>query len=458
MRVNGTKQFPANPLLDVHSQRDHGQFPHEADVYEPSEREKQAANFIKAKLKAIVDMQKVRKATVMPSEIGSFLKSHIENYKDEWGNKVDWRHLSHFIAREILEFQAEPVAFKGHGKRFTGDEEPARFPAFGHDNQRFGTASFKMPMSAWMSAKRDRKSIEIELIGTMIGEGSEKAVHRSKVLRVGLDGTSHPMTLEDMALVRQKIGVAKNDFLRGPQFLQGNFPLQSVDRDFRAAGRLTHKSRIVNGHIEARDTLFRGDLTDCSGRLTTKRRLKVLSDVASTLETIHAKNLVHGDVKLDNILVSRKERRGYLCDFDFAKSIGPNDVGTFEYVDAITLLGISTPFHDIYALAVSTAVMLFGAGIDYESSSALTNTIKQGFSEMSPERQAKLKALKDNLLKVIQENRETRQLLRTDVRLAQDLLKGQPEKQRFALKILYNRFPGFATFMRTLKECDASFK
>lgn len=75
--------------------------------------------------------------------------------------------------------------------------------------------------------------------------------------------------------------------------------------------------------------------------LSTEHRTTIARDVANAMNTLHEQGLVHGDVRLPNILVTKKNMllRTYLIDFEFAGRAGEAmypanlDLGIFTWVD-----------------------------------------------------------------------------------------------------------------------------
>ncbi|MBX7197269.1 MAG: serine/threonine protein kinase, partial [Sandaracinaceae bacterium] len=119
---------------------------------------------------------------------------------------------------------------------------------------------------------------------------------------------------------------------------------------------------LVMTYVEGRDLAARL-LED--GRVPLPEALRILRDVASALDAIHAKGFVHRDVKPANVLVG--PQRAMLMDFGVAKEIATHDeaedvVGTLAYIAPEQ---IHDPRHvdgraDLYALGVMAFEMLTG--------------------------------------------------------------------------------------------------
>lgn len=149
---------------------------------------------------------------------------------------------------------------------------------------------------------------------------------------------------------------------------------QFVERFRREAeiqANLEHRHIVaVHAFGEIGDDLYlvmrmiRGDALSTlldRGRLSRSEALDVLAQVADALDSAHQVNLVHRDVKPDNILVS-EDGNAYLADFGLTRDISDNVrltrsgafVGTVNYVSPEQVRGLSpTASADIYSLTAA---------------------------------------------------------------------------------------------------------
>lgn len=90
---------------------------------------------------------------------------------------------------------------------------------------------------------------------------------------------------------------------------------------------------------------------------TMKDILKVLVDVARSLEYQHGQGIVHRDIKMKNILIKLNDDlkvMGYITDFDVTQSFGLSDTReNYRYWDCLSRLGIILPTSDIFGLAIT---------------------------------------------------------------------------------------------------------
>ncbi len=110
-------------------------------------------------------------------------------------------------------------------------------------------------------------------------------------------------------------------------------------------------------------------------RLSLRRSLSILAQIASALDSAHERGLIHRDVKPANILVS-EDGRAYLSDFGVAKELSSagstrtgSFIGTIEYCSPEQIEGKQVDARtDVYALACVFFECLTGASPFHHSS------------------------------------------------------------------------------------------
>lgn len=102
-------------------------------------------------------------------------------------------------------------------------------------------------------------------------------------------------------------------------------------------------------------------LIDFCGKLSEEQILKtVLIPLLESLESIHNKNIVHADIKLENIRVD-EELKIYLADFGRAKntlSFNPNKITALSQHQPADIT--FSPMYDIYSVGVLTYQLFLG--------------------------------------------------------------------------------------------------
>ncbi len=83
------------------------------------------------------------------------------------------------------------------------------------------------------------------------------------------------------------------------------------------------------------------------------------------LDLIHKRGIIHRDIKPENIVLSIKNNRLYLIDFELARGVGAGTLvgteclgGTFGYMPPECLAGKSYPMSDLYSLGATVFALL----------------------------------------------------------------------------------------------------
>ncbi|MEA2371917.1 MAG: eukaryotic-like serine/threonine-protein kinase [Solirubrobacteraceae bacterium] len=193
-----------------------------------------------------------------------------------------------------------------------------------------------------------------------------------EIERLGVGGMA-TVTLAEDTMLRRRVALKRvhteddaNAILRlrrealvGASLSHPNL-VSVYDVEMRADGDLVIVMEYVAGQT------LRDAITG-SGGLPQGLALEVLTGVASALDAIHARGIVHRDVKPANILLGR-EGAIKLADLGIALASDRTQItrdgmvlGTFSYMAPEQLEGTgSTPAVDIYALAVVAFEMLSG--------------------------------------------------------------------------------------------------
>lgn len=288
----------------------------------------------------------------------------------------DFKELEDHIQNHITLSTKNASGYKGEGQRLT-------------------CACDKSNIDYWMSRKGDK--VEIELIGIEIAHGTLKTVYQSSVLTLDLD-----KPLPERATVRNTVtirivpppeedtsdsdvdtsdsDVDSSQLPTVSEFIEHSIEMQHELK--KAFGDKLSEYHIANlyekvdggarqtndGTIELLDTRYQGDWAaalqnDKSPNAT--QRIAILKTIAHTLQGLHERELVHGDVKAENVYLDEQEQ-AYLGDLDTLDYIGEESQGATR-PDAIhDKLNILTPFTDIYALALMTEEALQGLDNPYQ--------------------------------------------------------------------------------------------
>lgn len=167
-------------------------------------------------------------------------------------------------------------------------------------------------------------------------------------------------------------------------------------QEFRAATQLEHPNIVRalefgnDGHVsylvyELVDGVSLGEQVEKRGRLTEKSAVRIATQVAQALHYAHLRNVIHRDVKPDNILVL-PDGRAKLTDFGLAKDYNndqdltrqasglgtPNYMAPEQFADAKSVGARS----DVYSLAATLYTAVTGR-IPFVAKTAFATLVKK---------------------------------------------------------------------------------
>jgi serine/threonine-protein kinase len=185
---------------------------------------------------------------------------------------------------------------------------------------------------------------------TLLGRGGMGAVYKA----------SHPELGAAVVLKVMSAEVARDPEMRGHFRLEAEI-LEQMDHPNIVPFLARGENYLAMTWVDGRDLAAR----IAEGPIPLAEALPVLRDVASALDALHRKQIVHRDVKPSNVLVA--EGRAMLLDFGVAKRLDdatthPDEpVGTLAYMAPEQLqLGAVDGRADLYGLAVTAYEMLAG--------------------------------------------------------------------------------------------------
>ena len=110
------------------------------------------------------------------------------------------------------------------------------------------------------------------------------------------------------------------------------------------------------------------DLVKSRGRLTEGEARKYFRDLVSALEYCHCNLVIHRDLKLENILLSKDGRQVKLADFGLSNLITPGlplqtSCGSYQYTAPEVICGESYigPASDVWSLGICLYAMVTGS-------------------------------------------------------------------------------------------------
>ncbi len=390
---------------------------------------------------------KVRAATVFPSEVKKFLDNNLTGLKTAALGLINNEALSKGIAREILELSTSG-ALDEQGVLL--DTKKIYQFATGESLQG-GPTPVRLPVEIWV--KKTPDGVEIEMVGQKLGSGTYKKVFASRTFEMDLSTEKHAKSsIENTVAAESKNAEANINLLHGVKLIQDNFAEELKAKTIQVAGIVSHAGKlqtnsagevkVVGGRrkgdvVVARDIQYDGDLWKIGQKYT----IKALSDVAKTLQRFHAKGIVHRDVKPDNIL--HKAGRGYLADFDLTQKQGRGIQSEYRYWDALSKVGYATPLSDAYGLARTTAEVLLGLKDMHDSARYSEDQIRAQLSKLP----AEFSAIRNAIVAVFDANKKTLDYAISNPAIEGYLKSKDPIEFQKGVDALNTQFPAFNQFL-----------
>ena len=158
-----------------------------------------------------------------------------------------------------------------------------------------------------------------------------------------------------------KIGIAEDRRIRREIEIQSQIDMKYIVPLIDSFETSTHFYLVMKYYCG--DDLFNRVSRSC--RLNENRVIKYISQLVEAVYYLHSKNIIHRDIKLENILLDADDNIG-LCDFGFAtilpvgtSRLNKSWIGTFEYVAPELLCAEEYDFPiDIWAIGVVTYTLL----------------------------------------------------------------------------------------------------
>ena len=173
-------------------------------------------------------------------------------------------------------------------------------------------------------------------------------------------------------------------------------------RESQAAASLSHPN-IVNMYdvgqengthyivMEYVDGMTLKEYIRKEGRLTSKEAVRIASQICSALHHAHENNIVHRDIKPQNILIN-KEGTAKVADFGIARAVtsstvtmaGANVIGSVHYFSPEQAKGgYVDKKSDIYSLGIVLYEMVTGV-VPFEGDSAISVALKHIQEQVTP--------------------------------------------------------------------------
>lgn len=249
-------------------------------------------------------------------------------------------------------------------------------------------------------------SQEIEALDTLVGTMLEQRYQISRQIGKGGMGAVYEAT---HTLIGKRVAVK----VLLDKYAQKDQIVARLEQEARLASSIGHPNIIditdigqtTDGRMfvvmEFLDGESLGALIARSGRLDSKRALRIARQIAGALGAAHAKGIVHRDVKPENVFLTKRDKGKdfvKVVDFGISKSLRPEGGGSDSPRLTQTGMVLGTPLYmspeqargdeeldhriDVYALGVILYEMVTGE-VPYRGTNYL-NILSQVISEEPP--------------------------------------------------------------------------
>jgi len=182
-------------------------------------------------------------------------------------------------------------------------------------------------------------------------------------------------------------------------------------------------SKLIHNWVEGEYTYLLFEYVDgkdlydflaenCFDPLPEKQARDIIKQIAKTLKYIHKAGFVHGDLKLENIMIEKKSLKVKLIDFGFSsevscKSLLSSYQGSLEYLspEVLTKQPYQPCKSEVWSLGVILFTLLFG---EFPFSEFERNQEFKGITVVFPSGVRVTSAVQDLLLKMLSVNTEER--------------------------------------------------
>lgn len=220
---------------------------------------------------------------------------------------------------------------------------------------------------------------------------------------------------------------------------QGTYGLSVFQKEFTTVFNMTHTNLLrpsgydVNEGCPYLTMQFceNGSATSMVGRMDEKELLHFIHDVAAGLEYLHDHNIIHQDIKPDNVLVD-DNCNFLLTDFGISKKEGAssNEIGgTRAYMAPEVYSGKTTKESDIWSLG-ATAVELLTGNPPFGENGGLAEAQGEQMETLPTKLQPQVKALLKSMLAEDPKKRPSASQIRRSIELYQETGKWTRKSSR----------------------------